>query len=201
MAKKLILVVALLFLSCSPAWADSYSCWMGEEGGEEMIEDVVVPAEAMPDGSDEGTTTSAIEWDIMPMSSYTDYVDGMISSTYLDIAKGMVKHVPFTDNYVFARVGQYRYIFAYGDFSEGFSGSANVYTLTTAYSGNTYSWSHTFDSNFNLSVGNGLVYSDLSPYPTLSGSDYSLDIKFFCAFLVCLVFMLWIARLCFLSLF
>ena len=201
MAKKLILAICLVFLLSYPAYAEDYTCWMGE-AGEEYEGEFVSPAQAESESSASGETTpSAIEWIITPYTSYTDYVDGMISSTYLDIAKGMIKHVAFGDDYVFARVGQYRYIFAYGDFGEGFTGTANVYTLTTAYSGNTYSWNHTFDSDFNLSVGNGLVYSNLQPYPTLSGADYTDYIVFAIAFVICLAFMIMIAKLCFESLF
>lgn len=201
MAKKLIFAICLLFLLSTPAYADDYTCWLGE-AGEEYTGEFVAPAQADSESTASGATTpSIIEWTITPYSSYTEYIDGMISTTYLDIAKGMLKHVTFGNDYVFARVGQYRYIFAYGDFSEGFSGSANVYILTTAYSGNTYSWNHVYDTDFNLSVGNGLVYSNLQPYPTLSGSDYTDYIVFAIAFTMCMLFVTMIAKLCFESLF
>ena len=138
----------------------------------------------------DGETVTASSTDITFYSSEAVYDDGMISSTYLDMARGLVKYVPFGQDYVFARIGQYEYIFAVGDFAEGFSGSAEVWSLITANYNNNYSFSHYTDGSFSLSVGNGLVYSSVAPYPSLEGVDYSYALFFVSAFALCL-FAVW----------
>lgn len=109
----------------------------------------------------------------------TVYDDGMISNTYLEWARGLLPYVPFGKDYVFARTGQYQYIFAVGDFSEGFSDSqAEIYQLDLSSGYNdTYSYMNYVDS-FRLSVNGGLVYSNVAPYPTLKGGDFSYEILF-----------------------
>lgn len=128
-------------------------------------------------------TTSS---DITVYSSSVVYDEGTISSTYLDIAKGFLKYVPFGEDYVFARTGQYEYIFAVGDFENGFNGTAEIWRLTVGGYNSSYSFYNYIDSSFSLSVGDGLVYSSVSPYPSLEGVDYSYALLFVSAFALCL---------------
>lgn len=138
----------------------------------------------------DGETVTASPTDITVYSSEAVYDDGMISSTYLDMARGLIKYVPFGQDYVFARTGQYEYIFAIGDFEEGFSGSSEIWKITTGNYNSNYSFNHYIDGSFSLSVGNGLIYSSVAPYPSLEGVNYSYALLFVSAFALCL-FAVW----------
>lgn len=117
MAKKLILVVCLWFVLCSPALAVDFVCFEGYQIEEE---EEIASFTAAAEGSGEDATTDSIifyeffdNYSISPLSSnYPTYEDGMISSTYMDWAKGYLSVVGPADNYVFARTGQYQYIMA-----------------------------------------------------------------------------------------
>lgn len=124
--------------------------------------------------------------DIIVYSSAVVYDQGTISSTYLEIAKGLIKYVPFNQDYVFARTGQYEYIFAVGDFNQGFSGSAEIWKIIVGGYNTNYSFIHYTDSSFSLSVGNGMIYSSIAPYPSLEGVDFSYALMFISAFALCM---------------
>ena len=110
---------------------------------------------------------------------YTVYDSGLPSSSYLDWATGLVKNVPFNQDYVFFRSGQYQYIFATGDYSNGFTAPSTVYVLQLSnnYNGS-YSFYSVFDNGFSLTPGQGVVYSSVDEYPSLLGADYSRTILF-----------------------
>lgn len=188
---KIIVLLCLILCFASPAYADSYSVW-NECVSEEVSLDVA-PAAAFAIASDEGATATPYT------VSYTVYDDGMISSTYVDYARGLLQFVKPFDDYVFARTGQYEYIFAHGDWDDDFSGEATVYQITTSNYNNSYSYDSFTDSNFNLSVGDGLVYSSIAPYPSLTGADYTHGILLLSAFALCMIFIGWIAKHAFMS--
>lgn len=114
--------------------------------------------------------------DILPLANYNTYY-GSIGSTYLEYMRGYLPKLSSAEHYVGARVGQYDYIFAYGEdlkcSGSQFSGSVTVVTWNT-YNNGTFSVS--YDSNFRLSAGSYLVYTDLpGNYPTLAtSSDFTL---------------------------
>lgn len=136
--------------------------------------------------SADGESVTSSSGDITVYSSSVVYDEGTISTTYLEIARGLVKYVPFGEDYVFARTGQYEYIFAVGDFSQGFSGSAEVWKIVTGGYNSNYSFIHYTDSSFSLSVGSGLIYSSVSPYPSLEGVNFSHALLFVSAFCLCM---------------
>lgn len=136
--------------------------------------------------SADGESVTASSNDITVYSSSVVYDEGTISTTYLELARGLVKYVPFGQDYVFARTGQYEYLFAVGDFEEGFSGSAEIWKITTGNYSSNYSFNHYTDSSFSLSVGNGLIYSSVSPYPSLEGVNFSYALVFVSAFALCM---------------
>lgn len=200
MAKKLILVFFCIFWLCPViAMADDYVVYQGEEFVEFESEDVA-PADSVDLWSaDAGATTTSSyvyfePFEPMPAATYPVLDDGMISNTYLDWARGMLVYLIPGQDYVFARTGQYQYIFAIGDFKDGFKGFANVYQLNLARSGSTYSYVHVVDSNFNLTVSNRLVYASVAPYPSLTGTDFSFAIFYLSAFVICLIFVFWLVR-------
>lgn len=202
MAKKLILVVCLWFVLCSPALAVDFVCFEGYQIEEE---EEIASFPAAAEGSGEDATTDSVifyefydNYSISPLSSnYPTYEDGMISSTYMDWAKGYLSIVGPTDNYVFARTGQYQYIMAVGDFDGSFSGVADVYILNLARYGYDYSYTVMREEPFSLSVGSSLVYSSVSGYPNLSGPDRSADLVLISAVVILAIMGLWLARIAF----
>lgn len=113
---------------------------------------------------------------IVLYSSYDAYY-GSISSTYLEYMRGYLPKLTPQAHYVGARVGQYDYLFAYGDELQwngsSFSGAVTVIRWNTYNNG---SFTSVRDGNFSLSPGSYLVYSDLSDkYPSLAtSSDFTL---------------------------
>lgn len=113
---------------------------------------------------------------IEPYASYSTYY-GSIGTTYVEYMRGYLSKLAPTDHYVAARVGQYDYLFAYGEDltfnGSSFSGAVNVARWNT-YDGGYFS--HSYDGSFYLSAGSYLVYTDLSnEYPSLaSSSDFTL---------------------------
>ena len=93
-------------------------------------------------------------------------------------------------------------MFAYGDFSDDFSGTATVYILQLSNNYNSsYSFYSLVDNSFSFIPGHGVVYSSLPDYPSLLGADYSRTILFsfilFCWSLV----VLYLAKFAFESLY
>lgn len=185
--KKSLFVFGLFFYLCilsAPAQAET----VYTESTIDVIavDEQTVTLYAEPAESADGESVTAASNDITVYSSSVVYDEGTISTTYLEIARGLVKYVPFGQDYVFARTGQYEYLFAVGDFSEGFSGSAEVWKITVGSYSSNYTFNYYTDSSFSLSVGSGLIYSSVSPYPSLEGSDYSYAILFVSSFALCL---------------
>jgi len=202
-----------LLLAC-PAFAQNYVVYQPEPPADELTDQFVfdeesgqfvasAPADSESTASEATTPTAYdyINYAAQLRAANDVYDDGMIQDSYLNLAKGLLHHVPLEHDYVFARVGQYEYIFATGDFSAGFSGSGEpvlVYELSTrSGSYNQYSYAFYEDSSFSLTVGQGLVYSNLAPYPTLTGTDRSTDILYVIALVIACVFGLWFASLAF----
>lgn len=112
------------------------------------------------------------------MSAYDATSDYNLGTTNQAIFSGLVSKVPFGQHYVYWRDSQYSYKFAYGDISlEGteFVGSGEVticsYDSTSTNYNSYYTWAVTTDSNFSLSAGNRLVYSDLGTYPGMGEKE------------------------------
>lgn len=184
-----ICFVCLLFLCLFSSFAFAESVYTESTMDVIAVDEYTVTVYADQANAD-GETVTDSSTDITVYSSEVVYDDGMISSTYLDLARGLIKYVPFGQDYVFARTGQYEYIFSVGDFEEGFFGSAEIWKITTGNYNSNYTFSHYTDGSFSLSVGNGLIYSSVAPYPSLEGVDYSYALFFVSAFALCL-FAVW----------
>ncbi len=176
-----IVIYSLILMLPSMAFAE-------EVYTESTIEVIAVDEETVTLYADQADADgeSVQSSDITVYSSSVVYDQGTISSTYVDIAKGLVKYVPFGQDYVFARTGQYEYIFAVGDFETGFSGTAEVWKIIVGGYNTNYSFTHYTDSAFSLSVGNGMIYSSVAPYPSLEGVDFSYALVFVSAFALCM---------------
>lgn len=183
MIKKILLSVCLMMCLACPAWAQSYSVYSEQslEAVQIDSQEILIPLQPSATSDDGGgaAVLSDEAQTIAVNSIYTVYDSGLPSSTYLDWAQNLVKRVPIGKDYVFARTGQYQYIFAYGDFSDGFSGSATVWQLNlpVSYSSDSYSMISFVDNAFSFSPGQGIVYSSLSDYPSLT-TDYTREILF-----------------------
>lgn len=169
----IIVLAVLMCFGCSAAYAASV--WTETVPIDQTA--TISPSYAPLEGE-----TVAVPYDL----TVTVYDDGFISNTYLDFARGLLHYVPLGKDYVFARTGQYQYVFAIGDFSSGFSDSqTEIFQLDLAnnWNDNSYTYMNYVD-DFYLSVGSGLVYSNIAPYPELRGGDYSYEIFFAIAFTI-----------------
>lgn len=159
----------------------------GDEMGEEITEGFLPEAEdpevvdapsAVSEGESSGGGDLVVTID-EPIETYTAYdaYYGSISTTYVEYMRGYLSKLTPQCHYVGARVGQYQYIFAYGEdltYSGGeFTGAVNVATWNTYNDG---SFSFAQDGSFRLDPGSCLVYSDLTEkYPSLATSgDFTL---------------------------
>lgn len=117
---------------------------------------------------------SLLSDEVSTLSDYNAAGDYNLGTTNQAIFSGLVSKVPFGQNYVYWRDGQYSYKFAYGDLtlegsefvSDGIVTICSYDTSGSSYN-NYYTWSVFTDSNFSLSAGDRLVYSDLGDYPAL----------------------------------
>lgn len=96
-----------------------------------------------------------------------------LGTSYNSIFSGIAYKVPYGQNYVYWRDDQYSYKLAYGDLilsGTEFTSEGDVtvidYTTTSGYN-SVYSYTVSTESDFSLSAGSALVYSDLGPYPEL----------------------------------
>lgn len=130
-------------------------------------------------------------------ASYSVY-SSVSNNSYSVLAGSMLWHVPFGDDYVFWRSGQYEYRLAFGDLqlSGGtFTGdnlSFVVFSLDSSYSG-TFTVSRSSGS-LSLSTGNYLVYSNLGHYPILNDSYVFASLFIFVvsvALVMCLLRSIW----------
>ena len=141
-------------LTSNTVWAEEYAPYDGPE----VIEDV-----SIGDG-DSG---------IMPLSSHSISGNYGVGNTNTAIMAGVTSKLPFGEHYVYWRSGQYSYMLAHSRelvYENGRFRSPSVQLVTYyTYSGGSSqpTWSQSTDSNFSLSPGNYLVWSDLGDYPQL----------------------------------
>ena len=105
-----------------------------------------------------------------------------VGTSNISIFGPIASKLPYGTHYVYWREGQYTYCFAYSgtiSFENGRFFGQDV-TVITYETNNSYNSQATFttaqESNFTLSPGNYLVWSDLGNYPTLyerGGEDYA----------------------------
>lgn len=100
-----------------------------------------------------------------------------VGTSNVSLFQGLASKVSPVDSYVYARTGDYAYVFAWGDLQlEGttFTGSADyaVYERTGNYN-STYTYTVYHDDSFVLRAGNCMVYSDLGNYPGIGGNEYA----------------------------
>lgn len=106
------------------------------------------------------------------------------NSAYIGFFASMLPKIPWGDDYVFWRSGQYAYSFAFGDlyYSGGvFTGddlSIMVLTTSNGYSGHVSLGSSS--GSLNLDCSDYVVYSNLGYYPLLDSQSFYLEALIFC---------------------
>lgn len=166
--------------SC-PAWAEDYTVY--SQSSLEVVQvdsqEISIPLQPSVTSDEVGGEAEYSAGSTIAVNSlYTVYDSGLPASQYLSWAQGLIKRVPIGQDYVFFRSGQYQYVFAYGDYSEGFSSPSTVYILQLSSNYNSsYSFYSLVDNSFSFTPGQGVVYSSLSDYPSLT-TDYTREILF-----------------------
>lgn len=134
----------------------------------------VLPSESPDEVPEDFSSGIFADDSIGLLSDYQPDSDSNLGTTNTGIFAGLAYKVPFGQHYVYWRDSQYAYHFAYGDISleNGvFIGNDSVTicsyeSLASGYNTH-YTWDSWSDSDFSLSVGDSLVYSDLGNYPDL----------------------------------
>ncbi len=118
---------------------------------------------------------------------------GSVSSSYVDLFGSIVSKYPFED-YVFLRNDSNQYTLYIGDLTlEGasFFGDAVCYQLTydNTYQTSYYTLTQT-DAACSVDVSNGIVYSNLGFYPTLTERGSVYDFATLLLLFVCCCYIL-----------
>lgn len=118
--------------------------------------------------------------EIITYGAYESY-DGSISTTYTTYFSGFACKREYGSNYVLFRSDNYNYVYVEGDLSADdgqVEGSGNVYTLSTYRN---CVLSCVYDDNISIDTSVGMIYSDLSGYPSLpiGVSDLSFNSLYF----------------------
>lgn len=96
-----------------------------------------------------------------------------VGTSQISIFEGLVSKLPYGVHYVYWRDGQYNYRLAYGEELEltGTMFRADAVSLVTynsySSSGTQATYTSSSESNFSLSAGSYMVWSDLGHYPDL----------------------------------
>ena len=115
-------------------------------------------------------------------ATHSVYEEGNLSSTYVTYFRDTISGMSFKDNYVAFRSGQYTYTMVVGDldfnngtFTLNENGKEYVYSTSSGYNSR-YTYEVNEISNFSLSVGDNIIYSDLGDYPQLEerGAKYEI---------------------------
>lgn len=106
---------------------------------------------------------------------------GTISTNVYQYFRAIAANLPFGQHYVFFREDRYRYFFAYSDELEvsgdTFSAPSVRYFRFDTDTYDTDDLTQGTESNFEVSAGTAMVYSDLDPYPPLYEGVSSDDFK------------------------
>ena len=105
--------------------------------------------------------------------AYSVYTEGTMNTTYVTYFKDIVAGIKPNDKYIAYRSGQYSYTLAVGDLSISnknisSSGTTTLYVYETSSGYNSiYTYKVSDVTDFSLSVGNAIVYSNLGGFPLL----------------------------------
>lgn len=103
-------------------------------------------------------------------------VSDNVGTSNVSLFSGLTGKVSPVDDYVYARTGDYQYVFAWGDLDLSgslFSGPCDyvVYERVNSSYNSQYTYTVFHDDNFQLNAGNYIVYSSLGKYPLIGGND------------------------------
>lgn len=116
-------------------------------------------------------------------ATHNVYENGNLSSTYTTYFRDIVSGIPFKDNYVAFRSGQYSYTMIVGDlelsngtFTLNEAGKEYVFSTDNSNYNAQYRYNVNEISNFTLRVTDEIIYSDLGDYPQLveRGAKYEM---------------------------
>ena len=116
-------------------------------------------------------------------ATHSVYENGNLSTTYITYFKDILSGAKFNDNYVAFRSGQYEYTLVVGELENengviSLVGDGKEYVFSTESSGyNSQYYYYVNDlTEFSLSTGNYIVYSDTGDYPELieRGAKYEM---------------------------
>lgn len=125
-----------------------------------------------------------------------DVYEGNISSSLTTYAKDILPNANIKDNYVFFRSGQYTYDIIVGDllYENGvftLADNGKQYTIdtqTSSFTNNYYTYSVKEITDFTLTTGNCIVYSDLGDFPELEERSAKFEIIQTCTICVACLF-------------
>lgn len=106
-------------------------------------------------------------------ATHSVYTEGNISTTYVQYFKDILSGANIKDNYVAFRSGQYEYTMVVGDleYSNGtisLNETGTEYTFTQSGNYNAqYKYNTNEITNFSVSVGDSIIYSDVGQFPHL----------------------------------
>lgn len=132
-------------------------------------------------------------------SSHAVPSDFGVGTSNINIFGPVVSKLPYGTHYVYWREGQYEYRLAYGESLEydgsrflGDSVEVVTYRTNTGY-GSQATFVYSAESNFTLSPGSYLVWSDLGHYPTLYERGVQDYVETAC-FGLAVCFVLWLIK-------
>ena len=168
----ILFCVVLSALYVIPGFAAEWL--LGEVYMEDYYQEADMESYSVASASDAAATGSDADYGIMLLSSYETFDTGSISSTVVNYMSDVIPKLGNV-HYVLFRSGQYTYRLYYSkDLEYAGNGSfraseADCLVYDTRY----YTWTEEAESDFSLSAGNYLVYSDLGGYPMLSSGETS----------------------------
>lgn len=171
----LVLVTVHVFPSFAQGWVLD-DLYLEDDYPEVYLEDDPIEIASASDASGSNAARSSRSSDdgIMLLSAHDPYDSGSISSSIVNYMADVVPKLGLV-HYVLFRAGQYDYRLYYSKDLE-FNGSGRFSASQAeyiSYDARYYTWSYGSESNFSLSAGSVLVYSDLGGYPMLNAGETS----------------------------
>lgn len=107
-------------------------------------------------------------------ATHTVYENGSLGTTYITYFKDILSGAKLTDNYIAFRSGQYSYSMIVGEleYTNGVvslvgEGKEYIYSTNSSGYNSQYVYNVNSISNFSVSVGDAIIYSDVGDFPEL----------------------------------
>ena len=175
----LCLCLVLVTVHVVPSFAQGWvldDLYLEDDYPEVYLEDdsLGVASGSNASGSNAVRSSGSGDDGIMLLSSYNPYDNGSISSTVVNYMSDVVPKLGLV-HYVLFRAGQYDYRLYYSKDMEydGYGRFTAEQAEYISYDSRFYTWNYGSESDFGLSAGSVLVYSDLGGYPMLNSGETS----------------------------